>query len=87
MFGIVVGNGTRAYMRHCAFRPNADAGCVRRHAKPVTRRKPHYNEGKLWRIDDVRMLRRMAKNALRRVEDPELVDIMLRYRRPEPMGW
>lgn len=86
MYGITVGNGTRAFMRACDFRPNADAGCVRRHARPVTRRKPHYNEGWLFRIDDARQLRRLSRHALR-VCEPDEVDVMLRYRRPECIGW
>jgi hypothetical protein len=39
MFGLIKGNGTRAYMRGLDFTIDRDAGCVRRHARPTQVRR------------------------------------------------
>ena len=39
MFGIVKGNGTRAFLRGLDFHVDRDAGSVRRHARPTNVRR------------------------------------------------
>ena len=72
-----------------AFSPNRDAGCVSRHRNPDTHRRANYNEGWMWRIDDVKLIRALTRKEtsayMRGITDD--IDVMRGYTRPECAGW